>query len=233
MKLSDLLERLALGELSNLALVNQDSPAEINVSDHLKVISYANQALTNLFTKFILSEKEILVNTYDPETMYYLRPEYARSSDSSQDVKYLDDSGDIKFTGGVIKILDVYGQYGQPLYINDIDEHSSLFTPQFDCLQITSIDFGTVFSVIYQAQHSKLSVDNLDIVIDIPVYFEEAIQAYIASKVLGHMNGKENTGKSQEYMNRYEMICANAAEKDTARTSIVSSNMKLIQRGFV
>jgi len=232
MNLTTLFKNLALSELKNHA-VSDKLTRTIKEADQESIVILANDALTDLFTKFNLAEKEILVVTHLPYTHYYLRKEFAISNNLDAPVKYLDDNGRDPFEGDVIKILSVYNEYGQELYLNDQEQPLSVFTPQFDCLQITQTHEDKIFSVLYQALHEPLTLDNLDEPFEIPFFLEQAVQSFIAAKVLGGMNGAEHSQKAAEHMSNYEMICSRAEQKDMATTSRGNSNMKLDQRGFV
>lgn len=226
-------QRLALGELRNTSAVNEIDPSELNEHHRMMVMQHLNLGLTNLYSKFILSEKEILLRTKLSITHYYLRKEFARTNSTVVPYKYIDDTACGPYEEDLIKILRVYNEMGEELYIDDIEQHESLFTPQFDCLQITGVHLGSMFSVIYQARHPVMIGTDPCQEIKLPFFLEEAIQAYVASKVLSHMNGPEHSAKGQEYMGVYAGICADVEMRDMVRNSVTATNTKLEKRGFV
>lgn len=232
MDFKELTKRLVLGELKNTSVKNEEIAGEAKAEHIDMLLSHTNQGLISLFSKFILYEKEVLIRTYVPETKYFLRYEYARSNtESAATYQYIDDIGDEPFVEDVIKILSVYDNSGEELYIEDIEQHESIFTPQFDCIQIPYVHMGNIFSVIYQARHPVITGVNDEI--RIPFFLEEALQVYVASKVLSHMNGQEHSAKGAEYSNLYNSICMGVDNKDMVKASKVTTNTKLEKRGFI
>lgn len=232
MKVKDLTKRLALGELRGLYLVDKTDKSRIKDTEQEMLFVYINQGLNHLHSRFLLSEKDIMVVTKTPYTHYYLRQEFAVSSTSNAIYKYLDDNWCDDFKGDVIKILSVHDEQGNTMPLNDLDHVFSLFTPQHDCLQITAIHWNSRFSVLYQARHLELLHTDTERDIMLPFFLEEALQCYVASKVIGHMNGQEHIAHSDHYMMRYEMICQEALSKDLVSVSEIKTNTKLHMRGF-
>ncbi len=233
MDFQELTIRLALGELKNTPVVDEDDPSAVKEQHKLMLVKHLNQGLTNLYSKFILSEKELLLRTKINITHYYLRKEFARTNDAVVPYKYIDDTIYGTYTEDLIKVLRVYNEMGEELYLDDDEQHESIFTPQFDCLQITGVHLGSMFSVIYQANHAVLDGTDPYAEIKVPFFFEEAIQYYVAAKVLGNMNGPEHTAKGQEYMAAYQGVCAEAELRNMVHNSITTTNTKLEKRGFV
>lgn len=226
-------ERLALGELKNTPAINETDPSQLKEQHRLMIIKHLNLGLTNLYSKFILLEKELLLRTQLSITHYYLRKEFARSNSAIVPYKYIDDTKCGEYTEDLIKILRVYNNMGEEVYLNDSEQHESVFTTQYDCLQITGVHLGSMFSVVYQARHPEMTGTDPCQEIKLPFFLEEAIQAYVASKVLSHMNGQEHSAKGQEYMGIYAGICADVEMRDMIRNSVATTNTKLEKRGFV
>lgn len=226
-------ERLALGELKNTPVVDETDPSQIKEHHRLMIVKVLNQGLTNLYSKFILNQKELILRTRIPITHYYLRKEFARTNDAVVPYKYIDDTTCGAYTEDLIKVLKVYNEMGEEMYIDDDEQHESLFMTQYDCIQITGVHIGSMFSVIYQAGHPVMDGTDPCQEIKIPFFFEEAIQAFVSGKVLSHMNGPEHTAKGQEYNALYNGICIEAEMRDMVRNSITTTNTKLEKRGFV
>lgn len=233
LKTSDILSRLAYGELSNLTLVDKAQPGEIKQTFQPAVIMQINKALRDIFTRFLLVQKEVIVNTTTSATHYYLRHEFAASNDdSTADPKYIDDSACDDFNGDVVKILSVYDGLGRQLFLNRLDEPLSVFTPQFDCLQITANHQSERFFVIFQALHPTVTLDP-DTIINIPPSLEDPLLLLVASKVYGALNGNANAARSLQYAQDYEISLVENEVRDMASTSEGIPNSKLDQAGFV
>ena len=228
---SELTTRLAYGELNNLAVADDAIPGTIRAADQARVLIHTNQALKHLFSKFILKEKEVILNLDVTINTYYLRKEYAENDPTiGIPVKYIADSPIDLFVEDIIKILHIHDFAGDPVYLNDHDQEYSLFTPTFDSIQVPTISSGDKLSIVYQAKHIDIT-DPAD-EIEIPIFFEEALQFYVASKIYGHMNGQEHAAKSIEYISKFNELCDNVELLDLAYTSIVNTNTKLDIRGF-
>ena len=80
MNLPDLYKRLALGELSNLAM---SEGGDILEAEREKIVLHANEALKQLYTKFQLREETLFLEQKGFLTNYYLSSKYAQSNYSS------------------------------------------------------------------------------------------------------------------------------------------------------
>lgn len=239
MKVSDLFERLAYGELSNLSMVDENNEGTILAASHGKLLSYVNSALDDLHKRFVLRTGEVLIEQFEGITKYVLKKKYALSSPEQVPHKYIIDFAE-PFQEDVIRILEVYNQHGDQLYLNDPGQPNSVFTPTPTTLQIPLPKLGAMVSVGYQAKAVPLSVNpdeqcNIDVLdqeIDIPVFLENALIAKIAYKAYSHMNGQEHQIKAQEYISVYENECTEVEDSDLMSQSQSTTHHKLEHRGF-
>lgn len=232
MKVSELFQRLSYGELSNLA-IGEDGVGAIPDASKPKIIAYLNDALLRLHSRFILAEREVLIEQVDGVRLYRLSSRYAQSNPAPEpgiDL-YIQDEGN-PFRDDVIKILTVQDQTGAFLSLNDAEDPLSVFTPQPDVLQIPNPIGGEPLGITYQAQHVPV-VNNPDAFIDIPRTLEAALLAYIAHLTFHHMNGESHSSKAAEHLSTYEGICAEIEQKDLVSSSYSLTNAKFGMRGFV
>ncbi|RWB40457.1 MAG: hypothetical protein EOQ44_25285 [Mesorhizobium sp.] len=241
MKIIDLFRELSFGELSNLAISNSGS-GQIIEEKQPQLVQYTNNALLALHTRFMLVEKQLLLEQVASITNYHLTRKYAVQTGADVDFRYIKDLPEAPFTGDLIRIISVHGSDGQCSYeyvLNDVDNQNSLFTPQPNVLQIPRPIDGLPTAVVYQASHAKLDdrIDGPDNIlnqtIDIPIYLENALRLFVAYKVFSHMNGQENIVKSQEYLGAYEAACLEIEQRDLVNQTFSTSHCKLEQRGFV
>ncbi len=237
MKVSDLFTRLALGELSNLALA---SNGVISLEKQPTIVMYANEALLRLFTRFLLCEKDLILEMRDGTTMYHLRKQFAYSQydidnpPSEWNKPYIMDLGHEPFDEDVIKVLSVYDYQGNKLPLNDSERTDSVFTPQSLILQVPFTEHKHTLSVNYQARHAVIpSSGYKDFDIVLPKCLESALCAYISYKVFTHMNTVESTAKGQEHMLTYNSLCQDAVDMDLVSTSTSTTNSKFQKRGFI
>ena len=234
---SKILSRLAHGELSVLKMA---TGGVIAAGDRPKVLIHLNDALTDIFTRFLLSKKEVIINSTVEATHYFIRYEYAASNvDSEQPNLYLDDSGCEGFDGRIVKILNVFDAFGRELFMNKAQEPLSVFTPQHDCLQITANHQSEQFWVIFQALHPIINYNPapaspvVDTVINIPPSLERPLMLLTASKIFSGMTGQPNLTKSAMLNQEYELAVAEMEFRDSGSTSENMSNGKLEKNGFV
>lgn len=246
MKVYDLVNRLMENELKNTRVAEQPwttvsglFPYTYKTTEEyvIPLLGYANDALVALHTRFMLREKEAMILTEFPYTLYYLRSEYALSNEDSEERKYIVDSDLTPFTDDVIRIRRVYmfddeGEAAE-MSLDDPEDQYSLFTPEYDCLQITHEHTNRYVSVVYQAKHPVLSEDDLTAPIYLPNTLERALRKYIASEYFMSNGDELSIKKGAMLMAEYDNICSEVVLMDSARTSEVSTNIKFDGRGFV
>jgi hypothetical protein len=235
LKIRSLYRTLALGVLSNLSMSDTDT-GEIEESKHAKLIVYLNQALLELHTRFCLSEKNLLIEMVEHITYYHLHRKYAETAGSNVPHPYIKDLAGEPFDEDVLKILSVCGNTGVYYSLNDIEDENSLFTPNYDTLQVPKPVQGYPLNITYQARHKLL--DNrpnriLNQEFEVPSGLENALYNYIGHLVYSHMNGQENLVMSQNLLAAYEADCLRVENRDLVNQTFQTSHAKLDARGFV
>lgn len=237
--LSELYADLSFEELSNLAL-SVEGGGTIKEDSRNKIVGYLNDGLLRLYSRFVLKEADVIIQLYSHITNYHLLRKYALSQQEpeAEGYFYIRDLIGEPFEEDVIKILEVRSSHGFKYQLNDLNCHTSLFTPQANVLQVPEPISGSQLSIVYQAKHKKLTIDDADDIengttIEVPDVLYGALKAWIAYKVFSHMNTQESTAKAQEHLANYESICMDAIEHDLVNSSVASTNTKFEQRGFV
>lgn len=229
---NEILKRLATGELQTMKFA--ETGEIVDASSVENVVSKINDGLRDLYTRFLLSKREIVIQTSPTLLHYYLRPEFMASSGSSQPIKYILNGDYPDFDGRIAKILDIYDGFGRQLFINKSQEPLSVFTPEYDCIQITANHETEQFYVIYQALHPIVNSNNVENTpINLPPSLEYPLTLLVASKVYSDMNGKENAAKGITLFQKYETALLEADFRDTHSVSENTSNSKLEAGGFV
>lgn len=236
MTVAELLKSLALGELSNLAL---GDTGEITVGKVPKLIQYTNEGLLKLYTRFLLSEKDLILEMRTGTTYYHLLKKFAYSQydaahpPAEWDMPYIMDLGREPFLEDVVKVLEVYDPWGQKLPLNDLEDPRSVFTPTPTQIQIPHAWEDRTISVVYQARHVPLpTTDYADVAINLPECLHSALRAFIAHKTFMHMNTQESTAKGQEHAMMFEGLCQEAIDMDLVNTSSSTTNTRFEKRGF-
>jgi hypothetical protein len=232
MTLDDLLTSLSYGNLSNLSVGGSGSGVVPDTHKD-KVISCVNQALLKLYTKFVLREKELTLRTFDNIMSYPLRAIHADTNSDNVAQKFIHDTEWDKFEGGVVKVLTVFDEIGVEIPLNRENDSSSMFTPYIDTLQIPYARTGDVYFVQYQAKHAKLTAADLEQEVNVPLSLTEALSDYVAYAIMSPMNGKENSAKAFQYLQKFDLQCEQVLQKDLVNSSIVETvTNKFEDRGF-
>lgn len=236
MNVGDLLTRLSIGPLSNLSMSNEGDGTIIE-SKQAKLIQSANDGLLQIYSRFIIAEKNIVIQMIDGITNYYLLKRFAQSNCEpgepiGPDPIYIMDALE-PFEQDVIKILTVYDHLGREQTLNDKGYKHSLFTPKFNQLQVPRPIEGMPLSVVYQARHRKLEPGVMEADITVPEVLQEALVAYIASKVYSGMNGQENIATGQTYMNEFEGHCALITDRDLVNNTPATTSEIFTLNGWI
>jgi hypothetical protein len=227
MLVRQLFKELSLGELSNLSL-SADGTGVIVREKQSKIMLYAQDGLTKLYGRFLLSEKSIKVETRDDVTTYPLELRYAVSQGTSGVIAHIIDTEEDPFLGDLIKVLSVVNSLGEYVPLNDGESLESLFTPSPSLLRVP--EPGETYTVSYQANHAIL-VDETS-TISLPSVLEPALKSFIAGKVYGHMNGQENAILAQGHMAEFENTVLNVIDQDLVNSSTSQTNSRFERNGW-
>lgn len=233
MKLRELFAKLSFIELSNLSMAN-DGNGTIREADQPRLVHIVNEALKDMYSRMLLSERVLLLQSLDWKSNYALRKEHA-VMDPSPELKYIIDTPHNIFTGDLVKVLGVCNEIGDPLPLNDSEQWASVFLPHFDVVQLTHPGFNQVFSVSYQALHPLLDVDGEDVLeqeIRIPSLLEDILRARVAFGIFSAMSGQEFSTKAQQLESTYESKLSWIEQNNLIGDAGLNTNVKLHRRGF-
>jgi hypothetical protein len=235
MLVSEFLERLSFGQLSNLSIAGEGDgtikPAKIPA-----IIQHLNTALLRIYTRFTLAEKEMIVVLLEDRTSYKLHSKFAMSRQTEFPTiePHILDAEHDKFEDDLIRVLSVKKTGGIYLPLNDDGLPGSLYTPMVDVLQVPDPWPGAPLFVTYQAKHEKLTPtgDFMNKEIDLPAVLEDAALSYVAHKVFFHMSGQEHAATAAGHLSNYESICQEVIANDLVSASEAPTNTKFELRGF-
>lgn len=233
MKLNELLEGLSFNELSNLALSNEGS-GTIQDSKIPRLISATNSALLDIYSRFLLHEKELVLQTFDWKTQYQLKLAHAVSSGGSS-IKYIMDTEADPFLEDIIHVIAVHDELGDELPVNDPEDCCSVFFPQPDTVQIPDPSNERTFFVRYKARHAKLQISGPSVLVQdvtVPLALENALRYKVAAHVFAPMAGQEYSIRVQSLEAAYELACREIESNGLLGPKELSSNLKLCRRGF-
>jgi len=231
MTLYELITDMAKSELSNLQLAENGVIKEESIPT---VIGLINEAMLRLHTRFILSQKQLILKTVTHITNYHLTRKFAESNtESTEPYKYILDLTGEPFKDDVIRVFEVYTEEGNPLPLNDRTCAYSLYTPVSNIIQVPNPDVSNSLTVIYQAKAEKITEDLMEEDLDIPWFLLSAVRAYVAYKIFTNMVTQESSIKAQEHLKLFEGICMEAVSTGLVLTGEPNINCKFTVRGFV
>ena len=236
MNINQLFTDLALGELSNLSVAENNT---IIPQKRPQVVTYLNAGLLELYSKFVLKESDMIIEMREGVTNYHLLKRYAMSQYNESNLPdrwhlpYIIDNVGEPFPEDVIKILSVYDSLGVKLPLNDLESCISVFSPQSTVLQIPNPIPGQALTLEYQARHAVLDHCDCEAEIVLPDVLHGALRSYIAWKMFSHMNTQESTAKGQEHAMGFESACVDVVDKDLVNSSSSTTNVRFHKRGWV
>lgn len=238
MQIKELFRRLSFGELSNLSMSGEGTGV-IRPESQEKLIVYTNDALKQIFGRFILLEKQLTLVPVAQLYRYPLLKKYSQfgQADTDTEVPFIIDTEADPFTEDVIKVLEVYDQHARPVGLNDDQARVSVFTPSPGVIVLPRVVPEdrplNKLALVYQARHPNLLPTDTEQEIELPEILEKALQSYVAYQVYSHMNGEQTTVKAAEYLATYESQCQEIIDKDLVSTSYSATNSRFNRNGWV
>lgn len=160
MRLSEIFEYLTTGELAQLHIGGMDPHApwsQARAEDYQQLVAHVNVALKVLFSRFWIRSKEVIVDLYPHIQEYVLDRRYAETNNLSlEPYKYIADSIFDPFCNDVLKIEQVFNEGGELMFLNDINEPWSVFTPSFRSVQIPFPMICNSMVIHYRASHPTI-----------------------------------------------------------------------------
>lgn len=247
MTLQDVLEQLTFGEFH--ALTYKDSNSEDISPDHYrKVVAHINLGLKELYKRFWLSSKELVIQLYSHIIDYELDRRFAFTNVTSNEVyKYILDTAENPFYNDVMEIEQVYDEEGTAMYLNDITRNNvsdhteySLFTPNYKTIKVPTLFAlaypGSLLEVHYRASHPIIEttacLDPSSTEIKIPDGLLEALILYVGSRAQSAIGGVEAQQEAMLLQQKFEASCQMALAQGIGITHNYT-NIKLDSNGWV
>lgn len=238
--LGEILMDLSFGPLAGLAIGGKG----LGVTDpelEVRLVGLINLGMTKLHTRFNLFSKEVSIRKVEGKTLYPLAAvhgdNYQVVEGETSQVRYIIDNASNPYQEDLIKVLSAYGPDSvdgtlADLPIDDAENVNSIFLPTYNVIQIPFGEEGDEYSFIYQANHPKFGLDNLNQNVYLPPSLDEALINYVGAKMFQSMNGEEHIMKGSLLMDQYETTCQRVENNDIAHLTVTTTNTKLETRGF-
>ena len=220
MKLDKLFNILTHGELAALKVGGKDEGG-IFPKHSDEVSDYVRLALTALHSRFVLRHNEIIIDQHPDITLYKLTRDYAETNDASDiEFKYIRDSDFNPFLEDILYITHIYDEDGDSLPINVQSNDDSLYTPQFNVVQIPYPSAENSVAIVYRADHKPFDLTTTfpkDIDIDIPSALIVPLTLYVSYLAHAAIGNGEAMAISQAKQAEYELACLDLEMRGTIR----------------
>ncbi len=245
MNVGDFFTNLSYGELAQHT-TGMSGAGMVKPEEQSRIINFMNQGLTRIYTRRAHNIHYVNIMLLEGITTYTLDPQYLvdpNSSGPTNSVPYtyiMYDETDV-FDGNLIKLhainaIDEYGTVGKTdLLTNGENFDFSIKQVKKDTLMVTNPVDQQLLQISYQKNHAPLSVsppDHNEEILLAPI-LEEALMAYVGSKVFGAMSGEAHIARSQILRAEYERLLSIVEEEDLIQTLTDDSCVKFTDRGFV
>ena len=212
-----------MGELKQLGIGGYEEYKAIQEKDYPEIISHLNLALMNLYTRFPLLEKELVLETRPDQQLYVLSSKYAEPNEGW----YIQGA----YNDDLIRINSAYlGDTELP--INDEYSATGIYLPSYNSIQIPFATGSEEISIIYRAKPEKVPLD-LKYEIPLPEVLTEALLVFIEYRIRKSMGGEQGTALGQQALQMYEMFCGEIERKNILNNADNSVCIRARERGWV
>lgn len=213
MLLKSIFSQLFHGELSQTIIGKSSTPNQVAEINYPKLINCINMGIHAIYSRFILLEKEAVIQPIDNITLYHLKYAHAETNLESQEIKYIKDSSYFKFNSSkFLKVLAVYSEIGEEYLLNPLNNSDSsntfiVYTPSQNTIQIPFPIIENTLSVVYQAAPNDIpeNTTDLEYEVELPEVLLEALLAYVGDRFFSSMS--VNKKEAIVYPNKFESIC--------------------------
>lgn len=224
-------ERLARGQLKNMAAVEQTNLGEFCPDYEATILNLTNQGLVDITSRLPLIKKLVDLTFVTDQLLYPLN--------NGALATYLDDTAQglpAFIEDSFVKVLDVYDADGRRYQPNS---GGHITTPVYNSLRFTAaytdVDtgIGPKVRIQYQAKHLEILVGDIGNEILIPPNMIAALQLYVASMYISDIGGKDNIARGDGYFALYLRHVDEDIQFNTSGTSEVEEDPRFLDAGFV
>jgi len=232
MVLQELFDELATGEFSNLAIGNSIN-GSIEPDAYKKVITQINGGLREIYKRFLLRQKTLLIARPLGTTEHFLRDANTAITVS------VEAEGETPTVADLCRVIDVYDPLEETLvYLNDPNQPLSVFTKGHDHIIIKD-PLPVNLGVVYQAYYPRIVLTETfnpeEYVLYYPEYISYALKCYVASELFTGKTSKATEGEAQIYNTfhgKFEKACRLIEDKGFAE-DVTIENSKFVDGGWV
>lgn len=202
MLVSAFIQKLTNTTLRNLGITESVSSRELNPEYRTEIIEYINSGLLELYNKYQLKVDSFFIELQEAKTRYPLTSSHNMTNWHEPDrEKYIWKTTEDSFNDDLVKVLLVRDHSGIEIPLNDPNALISVFTPEYNVLEIPTHFPIQIISVDYQAKHSPVSKDTDEIVLPDSLY--DCLAYYVAAQACSNMNSESSIANATKYSQLY------------------------------
>ena len=236
MLVKDIFEQLSYGEFRKYGIGNDDGSG-IQPADYPRIMPFVKLGLTALHKKFLLRSETVMVQQYGVISKYRLDNKHRQSDTASlEKYKYIIDTVYEQFEeSALLRIEEVKAENGDSYPLNDNGAAYSLFTPEYNVVEIPYPRDENAMCVVYRADHAPLAstgegVPNQTVLLS--QAYLDLLLTHIAGRYLMSAGSQEKEATGSNLLNRFEAGVMDLKANGLNQAE-VNTNMKLELRGFV
>ena len=226
MLLEQIIDTIKYGELSNISVESEEVP---------KIINFINLGLIQLYSKFPIVEKQVVIQQYNQISLYVLDYRFARSNiNSLMPHRYILDTPEDPFMDDVMFITGVCDEWGRPVSLNDDHDPHSYFLVSHNTVQIPNANEHNSTFIIYRAKPKRIRTKEYNMMEEVilPEYLLEALSAYVGFKAMQSMTSEEGSALSDKFLDRYNTLVNEVQQNNLMNSNVSPTNIKLGFRGY-
>lgn len=210
MQLKSVIDNLVTGELNQLGITLDDVLAPEALP---RVIRHINLALTDLYSRFSLKKKDLVVDLAFNKDVYLLDSKHAVSNTDSVEDKYLLDSPVMPFEDDLVQIIDIANDLGESVPFNDMVSGMQVYTPVYNQLGVRGEILSNKLYVRYQAKHWEVAedADLSETTLELPPMFLQALLYYVGWRVMSSQLKENAAVTAAGFARAYEGECLRLA----------------------
>lgn len=231
MKVGAFIRKLSNTTLRNLGVTEGITQRTLNEEYREEIIEYINSGLLELFNKYQLKVDYIYLELQEGKTRYELTSEHdmANWHEPAREMYIWKDSIE-SFKDDLVKVLLIRDSYGYEIPLNDPNEVISVYTPEYNVLEVSAHLPAQVITVDYQAKHPVVSSDDDEIRLPDSLY--DVLAYYVAMQACSNMNGESSIANATKYAQLYNNAIENFDTLGTFEPKHTATTKKFYMRGW-
>lgn len=243
MKLLTIFKDLSYSELKQLDIGHffpDEFESEPDPKVYAQLISLINRAMSELYKRFLLSAKEIIIEQDTSVEEYLLTKDYSQTNTASAIPladRFIADSVANPFLDDILKIEEVYDEAGNKLYLNDNSEDLSIFTPTWRSVQIPYPNEFDSLAIQYRADFTDIvwsvAIDPATTEVALPNALRESLMLYVGYLAFASLNTDGGNTEGADFKQRYEDSLLKVSESGLHVVDNRDNSWRFDTRGWV